>query len=101
VRAALVVGLCAWAACGPKAARTGVTESDAIVYLKSNVRDAELFVDGRDVGPLATLRGGVALVPGTHRFELRRDDYFSSYLELNLARAERKKVAMDMSPILP
>ena len=89
------------AACGPKTSPNGIAASDAVVYLKSNVRDAELFVDGRDVGPLLTLRGGVALSPGPHRFELRRDEYFSSYLELTLARAERKKVAMDMSPILP
>jgi hypothetical protein len=89
------------AACGPKVSPSGISASDAVVYLKSNVRDAELFVDGRDVGPLGTLRGGVAMSPGPHRFELRRDDYFSSYLELTLARAERKKIAMDMSPILP
>ena len=88
-------------ACRPAKPANGVTESDAVIYLKSNVRDAELFVDGRDVGPLGTLRGGVAVIPGTHRFELRHEDYFSSYLELTLARAERKKVAMDMSPILP
>jgi hypothetical protein len=99
VRSLVVV--VALAACGPKTSPNGVAASDAVVYLKSNVRDAELFVDGRYVGPLLTLRGGVALSPGPHRFELRRDEYFSSYLELTLARAERKKVAMDMSPILP
>jgi len=49
----------------------------------------------------STRTSGVALVPGFHRFELRREDFFSSYLELELGRAERKKVAMDMSPILP
>jgi len=41
------------------------------------------------------------VVPGTHRFELRHDDYFSSYLELTVARAERKSVAMELAPILP
>jgi hypothetical protein len=89
------------AACHPPAPTSGVLPGDAIVSIRSNVRDAELFIDGRDVGPLVAVRGGVALVPGFHRFELRREDFFSSYLELELARAERKKVAMDMSPILP
>jgi hypothetical protein len=77
------------AACHPQEPTTGVLPTDAIVSIHSNVRDAELFVDGRDVGPLLAERGGVALVPGFHR------------LELELGRAERKKVAMDMSPILP
>ena len=35
------------------------------------------------------------------RFELRHEDYFSSYLELTLAKAERKKVSMELAPILP
>jgi len=78
-----------------------VTSNDAIVYVKSNVRDAQVFVDGRFVAPLNALGGGVAVDPGTHRFELRHEDYFSSYLELQVARAERKKVAMDMAAILP
>jgi len=97
----LAVVALALAGCPRPASRNGVTESDAIVYLKSNVRDAEVFVDGRDVGPLGTLRGGIAVLPGTHRVELRHEDYFSSYLELTLGRAERKRVAMEMSPILP
>ena len=54
------------------------------------------------LGPiLAALRGGVAVEPGTHRLELRHEDYFSSYLELTLVKAERKKVSMELAPILP
>ena len=88
-------------ACGPRAATTRVAPDDAIVTLKSNVRDAQLYVDGRFIAPLDALAGGVAVEPGTHRFELRRDEYFSSYLELRLVRAERKKLIMDMAPTLP
>lgn len=88
-------------ACGPKVGPTGVTADDAVVKLTSNVRDAQVYVDGRFIAPLDALRGGVAVVPGPHRFELRHDDYFSSYLELSLARAERKIVSMEMAPILP
>lgn len=89
------------AGCGPKVGPNGVTADDAIIKVKSNVRDAQVYVDGRFVAPLQALRGGVAVVPGTHRFELRHDDYFSSYLELTVARAERKDVAMELAPILP
>jgi hypothetical protein len=88
-------------ACGPKVAPNGVTANDAIVQVKSNVRDAQVYVDGRFIAPLHTIGGGVALEPGTHRFELRHDEYFSAYLELTVARAERKKVSMEMAPILP
>jgi hypothetical protein len=90
------------AACGgAKPAPTGVTRRDAILVLKSNVRDAQLYVDGRFIAPLDALRGGVAVEPGLHRFELRHDDFFSSYLELTLARAERTQVAVEMAPVLP
>lgn len=88
-------------ACGPKAVQTGVTREDAILSIKSNVRDAQVYVDGRFVTPLDAAGGGIAVTPGTHRFELRHDEYFSSYLELTLAKAERRKVSMELAPILP
>jgi hypothetical protein len=89
------------AACGPKVGPNGVTADDAIIKVKSNVRDAQVYVDGRFIAPLRALNGGVAVVPGTHRFELRHDDYFSAYLELTVGRAERKQVAMELAPVLP
>jgi hypothetical protein len=91
-------------ACGPRSGAigpNGVTQGDAIVYVQSNVRDAQVYIDGRFIAPLDALRGGIAVDPGAHRLELRREDYFSSYLELQLARAERKQVALDMAAILP
>jgi len=99
VKRALV--LVALAACGPKPPPGGVSASDAIVKLESNVRDAQVYVDGRFIASLEALRGGVAVTPGTHRFELRHEDYFSRYLELTLSRAERRTVSMEMAPILP
>jgi len=100
MRLALV--LATLTACGgAKVAPNGVTRSDAIVVFKSNVRDAQVYVDGRFVAPLNAIGGGVAVEPGTHRFELRHEDYFSSYLELKLARAERKHVSLELAPILP
>ena len=97
------LGALAWLAiaCGPRTGPNRATGDDAIVYLRSNVRDAEVYIDGKFVAPLNALGGGVAIAPGMHRIELRREDYFSSYLELQLARAERKKVAIDMAALLP
>jgi len=79
----------------------GVERDDAIVQVRSNVRDAQVYVDGRFIAPLDAVGGGIAVEPGFHRFELRRDDYFSSYLELELARAERRRVHMELAPVLP
>ena len=69
--------------------------------VKSNVPDAAIFVDGRFIGPVGVLKGGVAVVPGHHRVELRHDDYFSRYVELDLKRADRKRLQVDLAPVLP
>lgn len=96
--AALAAGV---AACGPRPSPAGVTAADAILVIRSNVRDAQVYVDGRLLAPLSALGGGIAVDPGIHRFELRHDDYFSRYLELTLGRAERKSVTVEMAPVLP
>jgi len=87
--------------CGGRNGPTQATREDAVVVLKANVRDAQLYVDGRFIGPLDAIGGGIAVAPGTHRFELRHEDYFSSYLELTLGKAERKKLSVDLAPVLP
>jgi hypothetical protein len=89
------------AACGPRVGPNGVTSDDAIVIIHSNVRDAQLYLDGRFIASLDALGGGVAIAPGNHRLELRHEDYFSRYLELAVARAERKQLALDLAAILP
>lgn len=96
---AAAVGLAT--ACGGTQQTGGVRRDDAIVLVKSNVRDAQVFVNGRFVTYLHAAGGGIAVAPGVHRFELRHENYFSSYLELKLARAERRQIAMEMAPILP
>jgi hypothetical protein len=88
-------------ACAPGIAANRVTSSEAIIYITSNVRDAQVYVDGRFIAPLDALAGGVAVAPGTHRLELRHDDYFSTYLEVQLARSMRKKLAIDLAAMLP
>jgi hypothetical protein len=100
MRAAL--GLLAWVACGPPPAPTSaVTPNDAIILITSNVADAQVFVDGRFVAPVALLRRGIAVDPGRHRLELRHDDFFSRYVELDLHRAEKRPLELNMAPVLP
>lgn len=99
---AAVLGVApALGACGPKPGPGGVSSNQAIVKVRSNVRDAQVYVDGRFIAPLDALGGGVAVEPGTHRLELRHDDYFSSYLEVKVGRAERKYISLEMAPLLP
>jgi hypothetical protein len=88
-------------ACGARQSPSRVDSDDAIVTIKTNVSDANVFVDGRYVGPVNLLRGGLAFEAGKHRLELRHDDYFSRYVELDLARAERKQLQLDLAPVLP
>jgi hypothetical protein len=89
------------AACGPKRPPGGVNANDAIVTIKSNVAEAGVFVDGRYYGPVKMLRGGLGFEPGHHRLELRHEDYFSRYVELDLKRAEKRKLDLDLAPVLP
>lgn len=96
-----VVLAIALAACGGRQKTGGVSDEDAIFYIRSNVNDASVFVDGRFLGPITVLKGGIAVEPGKHRLELRHDDYFSRYVDLDLARAERKKLLITLAPVLP
>ena len=104
-RGARVVAACsvifALVACGPRPAPHGVSGADAVLTFRTNVADASVYVDGRYVGPVNVLRGGVAVDPGKHRVELRHEDYFSRYLDLELRRAERRRLELPMAPILP
>jgi hypothetical protein len=99
VKRALVV--IALAACGPKRGPNGVDADDAVVMIKSNVGDANVFVDGRYYGLVKMLRGGLAFEAGKHRLELRHEDYFSRYVELDLKRAEKRNLDLDLAPVLP
>lgn len=95
----LALALLLVAACGARS--TPAPEDDAVVIVKVDVEDASLWVDGRYVGPIGSLRGGVAVEPGVHRFEVRHDEHFSHYAELELAARERRTLVVDLAPVLP
>jgi hypothetical protein len=89
------------AACGAAQTPKRLSANDAIMYLTSNLADAQVYVDGKFVGPINLVKAGIAVDPGKHRIELRHDDYFSRYAELDLQRAEKKKLDLDLAPVLP
>lgn len=97
----LVLVLVLAPACGGAQAPHRASANDAIMYLTSNLPDAQVYVDGKFVGPVNLVKAGIAVDPGVHRVELRHDDYFSRYAELDLQRAEKKKLDLDLAPVLP
>jgi len=101
---ALVVGgvVAVVAACGGTMRDPSRPDADdAVVRVRTTVPDASLWVDGRFIGPIGGLRGGFALEPGKHRVELRHDDYWSHYEELDLAPRQRVLLDIEMAPVLP
>jgi len=85
----------------PAQSPTAVDRDDAVLWFDTGVPDASLWIDGRYVGNVGMLRGGVAIEPGVHRIEIRHDDYFSHYAELTLGAGERKRIAVQLAPVLP
>ena len=94
----LVVAMLASCASAPP---PRMSPNDAVMYLTSNVNDAAVYVDGRYVGSITLVKAGIAVDPGKHRVELRHDDYFSRYADLDLKRSEKKKLDLDLAPVLP
>jgi hypothetical protein len=97
--AALVVIVVA--GCGGARTSGRGDSGNAIFYIDANVRDAGLYVDGTFIGGLESLRGGIAVKPGEHRVEVRHDDYFAYYAELSLTAGERRRLAVELAPVLP
>jgi len=97
--AGLLAGLLA--GCGAGAAAPRGSSGQAILYITSNVPDAQVYIDGRFIAPLDTLGSGLALEVGAHRLELRHEDYFSTYRELQIARAARQRITVELAAVLP
>ena len=90
------------AACRPKPGPSESCDGGRRGVLRAlNVSDASIFVDGRFIGPVSMVKGGIAVVPGHHRIEVRRDDYFARYVELEAKRADRTKLEINLAPVLP
>ena len=99
VAVAVAVAACAHA---PSAGLTGgAAAADTRLYITTNVKDADLVIDGHYMGRLRNKGGIDGLEPGRHQLELRRDDYFSAYQEVELAAGEKKSIVLDLAPILP
>ncbi len=94
---ALLLALSAGSACGGSrgAARPSVSKENAVLRFDTPIRDAEVWVDGRFYP--GALRAGLEVPPGLYRVEIRHDDFHTVYLELRLARGERKTQIVRMA----
>ena len=83
--------------------RASRTVDDALIALvwTPAIHDAALWVNGRYVAQLGELRGGISLSPGTHRVEIRHDDYFTQYEEITVVARERRRIVIELAPVLP
>ena len=98
---AVALGPAACAHAEPTGANRGAPAADTKLYIQTNVKDADLVIDGHYLGRLRNKGGIDGLDPGTHQLELRRDDYFSAYQEVVLAPGEKKSIVLELAPILP
>lgn len=89
------------AACGTAGTYAYGSQRDAVVYIASNVSEADIYVDGKLIGPVQGLASGIAVDPGLHRIELRHDSYFSRYAELTLRGGQSHRLSLEMVKILP
>jgi hypothetical protein len=97
----LAVGAGACGGRGEPRAPSRIAATDAIVRIRAEVEDASLWIDGRFIGAVGSLRGGVALHPGPHRLELRHEAYFVHYQELDLTPGQRLTLDVELAPLLP
>lgn len=77
-----------------------VDRDDAIIYVEAPAA-AMVWIDGLEAGTVRQLRGGIALEPGAHRLELHQDGFHPHYQDLELAVAERRRLAIELAPVLP
>ncbi|ACY15922.1 PEGA domain-containing protein [Haliangium ochraceum] len=104
----LALGLALLVAAGPSLSACGGASQagrsradDAIILVRSQPGDAELWVDERFVGPVAALSGGISLRPGSHRVELRHPDYHTFYTVLSVSARQRDQLTAELAPRLP
>ncbi len=98
--AATVLLALAVAACSGHT-QAGASRDRAVLLVESPVADAVLWVDGRYVAQLRDVRRGLALAPGRHQVEIRHDRYHAYYGEVELARGQRLRLAIELAEILP
>jgi hypothetical protein len=93
--AALALLLCACAGAG--VVDDGEPSQAARLVLDCDVGDASVWIDGRYIGEVGHLEGGIPLSPGTRRVEVRHDHFHTYYERITLEPHERKRVEVHLA----
>jgi len=75
------------------------SEKTALIEFDSPVGDAEVWLDGTFYP--GALGRGLRVKPGPHRIEIRHDDYFTQYIEVDVAPGQHQRVKVDLAEVLP
>ena len=73
------------------------SKATAVLILKCDVKDAEVWINSRYSRSTAELARGLRLRPGTYRIEVRRDGFHSRYYELTLEAQERQTLDVELA----
>jgi hypothetical protein len=96
IRAAVIAA--ALIACGhPPTGPKGPINASVII-VKPNVKGAQVIMDGNEGLPMVRR---FPVRPGAHRIEVRAEDHFTRYLEVELAPNETKQLDVELAPVLP
>lgn len=87
-------------ACGGAPKPTPVPPK-GLLLLQCEVADAEIWLDSRYLREVREVKGGIRLETGLHRIEVRHRDFHSTYLEVELAPGERRRLEVQLARRLP
>jgi hypothetical protein len=68
----------------------------ALLRVACEPGDATIWIDGRLVAQVRDAQGGVRVIAGTHRLEVRHDRFHTRYFELALRRGEERVVDVQL-----
>jgi hypothetical protein len=72
----------------------------AVLVIRCNVRDAVVWVDDRLAGEVEEVEGGIRLLVGAHRVELRHDQYYTCYRDVVLQAGREATVELEMIEVV-
>lgn len=87
--------------CGGATVPADRAQRSGVFLIRGAQPSATIWVDGRFVATVAEARGGVAVAPGEHQLEVRRDGYHSFYKSVQAQAGERREIVVELAEELP
>jgi hypothetical protein len=71
------------------------------LVVAAEIADATVYIDGRLVGRVSRVRGGMRMRAGEHRLEVRHEGHHTRYLEVDVPAGQVTTVKVDLAELLP